>query len=261
MTPVTKLSDVSETEFPGIWYEFAGEDHFWCKARLRAFARLLRDKGIDTQANWRGFEVGCGNGLVRRQIETLTRWTLDGTDLCLPALQQNNTKRGETFLYNIHDRLPQLANAYDFIVLWDVLEHIDQPVSFLQSVLHHLKPGGLFFLNVPALESLRSQYDTAAGHVRRYDHELFTAEAKQANLEVLESRYWGFSMVPMLLTRKLMFSLRRNPGTEEIIRSGFRPPHPLINTFLNAWMGIDQALIGSPFIGTSLMAMARKPLA
>jgi SAM-dependent methyltransferase len=259
MTDVIKLSpNVPETGFPDSWFELANEGHFWCKARQRCFISMLKDCHIDLAAPSTCLEIGCGNGQVRRMLEAATAWEISGADLCYTALLQNNTTRGKTYHYDIHDRRADMADAYDHMILFDVLEHIDQPITFLQSTLHHLKPGGLLFINVPALESLRSPYDTAAGHVRRYDTAMLASEIAQVDATVVESRYWGFGMVPMLLARKWQLGDGKHLTTDAIIQSGFKPPSPLVNAALNAYAIADHALFRRPIMGTSLIAVIRK---
>jgi SAM-dependent methyltransferase len=259
MTDVTKLSkNIPETGFPDSWFELANESHFWCKARQRAFLQFLRSENVSTDSEANCLEIGCGNGQVRRMLEAVTRWTINGADLCYTALQQNNTKRGLTYQYDIHDRLPDLDGVFDHLILFDVLEHIDEPVRFLQSALFHLKSGGLLFINVPALESLRSPYDTAAGHVRRYDKPMMEAEVTAAGAEVKASRYWGLGMVPMLWARKWQLGDGKHLTTDSIIQSGFKPPSPWVNQTLDLYARIDQTVFRNPPAGTSLLAIIRK---
>jgi SAM-dependent methyltransferase len=259
MTEVIKLSpNVPETGFPLSWFDLANENHFWCKARQRAFLSMLRDTKVALDRQATCLEIGCGNGQVRRMLENATAWEISGADLCYAALQQNNTRRGKTYLYDIHDRRPELAGAFEHIILFDVLEHIDEPVEFLKSTLYHLKPGGLLFVNVPAMESLRSPYDTAAGHVRRYDPATLAGEVAQVDATVLASRYWGFGMVPLLLARKWQLRHGKHVSADSIIESGFRPPSPLVNAVLNAYAALDHLLFRNPPRGTSLMAILRR---
>ena len=242
--------------FPNEWYEIACEGHFWLEWRLAAFLNLIDDLGIRRDQPWRGLDIGCGNGIVRMQIERHCAWSVDGADLNEEALRLNRAERGETFFYNIHDRNEELAEAYNFIILFDVLEHIEEAGRFLDSVLFHLRPGGWLFINVPALEALRSAYDQAAGHVRRYDKAMMTRELAAHPLDLRDLRYWGLSLLPLLLLRTLVTARRRS--TREIIQRGFEPPSPWINQLLKMIMKIEARLVHRPVLGTSLLATAVK---
>jgi 2-polyprenyl-3-methyl-5-hydroxy-6-metoxy-1,4-benzoquinol methylase len=53
---------------------------------------------------------------------------------------------------SVHDYLKlidQPGLRFDSITLWDVFEHIRNPISFLQQVANALEPGGHLFLSVP----------------------------------------------------------------------------------------------------------------
>jgi SAM-dependent methyltransferase len=45
------------------------------------------------------------------------------------------------------------AESFDAVTLWDVLEHVPDPVEFMRLCGTLLKPGGKLFLNVPDLDS------------------------------------------------------------------------------------------------------------
>jgi hypothetical protein len=247
------LSSVDSEDFPKSWYELADEDHFWCRWRLEAFRRQLASLAIHTDAPLKGIEIGCGNGLVRRQLEGVTNWEVDGADIDLDALRMNQTLRGQSFLYDIHERRTEMEAAYDFIVLFDVLEHIEgsETQHFLESCSFHLKPGGKIFVNVPAMESLRSKYDEIAGHYFRYSKGLLTSQLTAAGFQADDVRYWGFSLVLIAYLRKLV--VRSETDADKIIEKGFRPPSSVINGLLSLMGRIETSILRRPWRGTSLL--------
>ncbi len=48
------------------WFGVAGLDHFWCRRRFEVLRRMA--EGILRTAENLG-EIGCGSGIVQRQIE------------------------------------------------------------------------------------------------------------------------------------------------------------------------------------------------
>jgi SAM-dependent methyltransferase len=64
-------------------------------------------------------------------------------------------RRGQLFC----DTLERVSidPGFDAITLWDVLEHVPDPLSFLCRCYVLLKPGGYLFLNVPDLVSLQAR--------------------------------------------------------------------------------------------------------
>jgi SAM-dependent methyltransferase len=203
-----------------------------------------------------GAEIGCGQGVLRHQLSDITAWTVDGIDLDINSLKHNEQDRGEIYLYNVLEKNDSFKNRYDFIFLYDVLEHIDAPHPFLEACLFHLKKQGHLFVNVPALESQKSAYDRAIGHIRRYNKKTLSDELSKAGLKILDLNYWGFSLLPLLFLRKITSSNNQSDG--DIIKKGFKPPHNMINSFLKILMRVETALLKKAPLGISLMAAAVK---
>lgn len=252
---VEMLSPAEEIAFPDQWYEIMDERHFWMKWRTRAFLRQCRALSIPTETPSSVLEIGCGHGILRRMLEAATQWKVDAVDLNAGALFHSAPGRGRTALYNIHDRAPELAARYDAIILFDVIEHIDDPVSFMSSALYHLKPGGYVFINVPALQSLYSKFDVAVGHCRRYSKATLKSELAKAGIRKVDDRYWGLTMLPLLALRKLWLSLRsENSSTRTtVVQRGVLPPGKLAEAVLTAIMQFETSVIANPPIGTSLL--------
>jgi SAM-dependent methyltransferase len=249
------LSPAAEIAFPDQWYDIMDARHFWMKWRTRAFLQQCRALSISTETPSSVLEIGCGQGTLRQMLEAATHWKVDAVDLNAGALFHSAPGRGRTALYNIHDRAPELAARYDAIILFDVIEHIDDPVSFMTSALHHLRPGGHVFINVPALQSLYSKFDVAVGHCRRYSKATLESELAKAGIRKIDDRYWGLTMLPLLALRKLWLSLRSdNSGTgTTVVQRGLVPPGKLADGVLTAMMRIETSAIANPPLGTSLL--------
>lgn len=256
MSDIEILSGDEAAAFAEVWYDIASDDHFWVRWRTAALMKALADAGLDASAPLTGLDIGCGHGAMRRALDANTRWTVDGCDLNRTALEMSATCRGRTLFYNIHDRRPELAGRYDVVLLLDVIEHIADTTAFLESAAFHLKPGGHVIVNVPALEALTSRYDTVVGHLRRYDKPMLRHALGDAKLDVRLMRYWGLSLVPIALLRKLY--VRRIESTDAVTTAGFQPPVKMINGVLAAMGAVETTLLKSPPVGTSLLAIARK---
>ena len=48
-------------------------------------------------------------------------------------------------------------NSFDIITMWHVLEHVSEPTEIFQEVKRILKPGGIFLVAVPNIESLEAK--------------------------------------------------------------------------------------------------------
>jgi SAM-dependent methyltransferase len=239
------------------WYDCARAEHFWFAWRLAALRALWRRCGLEEGAPLAVFDVGCGAGVLADQVEGCTAWRVDGADLNLPALQRCRPRRGETFYYDITERRAPCREAYDVLLLADILEHIEEPEAFLRAALWHLRPGGWVLLNVPAGPALYSGYDRAAGHRRRYTATGLRAATAPLGLEEVRCRAWGLSLLPVAALRTLWFAVR--PPRAEVMRRGLEPPGRLCHRLLHALRRLETALLPLGPCGTSLVLAGRKP--
>jgi SAM-dependent methyltransferase len=249
------VSPVSDAGFPDEWYGLTAETHFWFQWRLRAALRQIRAVGLSTSEPLQGLEIGSGTGVLRDQFEASTSWRIDITDLSLKALRESRPGRGRTLYYDVLERRDAFREAYDLVILYDVLEHIVPTRPFVEAALAHLRPGGWLLLNVPAHQFLHGAYDVAAGHHRRYERRGLAAEFAGTDLEIRDVRYWGFLLLPLLALRKVVQG--RGVATPGTIRAGFHPPGAVAHAALRALMRLELAGGFRP-VGTSLLLAGRK---
>jgi SAM-dependent methyltransferase len=253
ITYITPPTSVSMTDW---WYEIAHLNHFWIRRRFEVMRRLADP--IIRQALCIA-EVGCGNGLVQRQIEDYYGVLVAGFELNELALNQNCSRTSPLYCYDIRQRSKDFQSKFDLLLLFDVLEHIDQENMFLEALKHHMTASGRLLVNVPAHQFLYSGYDRVAGHVRRYSINYLEKVAAEAGFCVSSFTYWGFPMIPLLLLRKALVSLRRDEHT--VISCGFDPGPSALNSALMFLARCE--MLPQKFIGTSLMAVLeyRRPSA
>lgn len=246
------LSQPSSVSMADDWFDVANLDHFWIKRRFEVFRQLLRRLDLDPQ-NLKVAEIGCGNGLVQYQFSKYYGINVDGFDLNEIALQKSVATEQNLFLYNIHEKKPEYKNYYDLLILFDVIEHINDQIQFVGSALYHLKKGGILAVNVPALQSLYSDYDLAAGHIRRYNIKSIKLLEKNLTIKKLILTYWGFPLLPILIIRKLILAFSKNKN--QTVNLGFKPSSNFVNYFLYHLSQLE--LIPQSISGTSLMVLYR----
>jgi len=249
MSAVEILSPVRGQTFPDEWYDASDSSHFWFRWRLEVLKRALTDTGVASGSRLAALDVGCGSGVLAAQLEAATGWTVDATDLNMPALERCSPRRGRTLYYDVTTERTELLERYDAVILFDILEHLSDPRSVAASALRHLRTGGMLLVNVPALPALTSAYDRAAGHLRRYTPDTLLSELDGLGVETRVVRYWGLSLVPLLVLRKLLLA----GGGPRTIDRGFRPPLQTLNAALVALMRLETAVLRAPPLGTSVL--------
>jgi len=253
MDQIEFLSEPESVSMSDDWFEFANKDHFWMRWRYEAVKKII-DRVLTKKE--RCLEVGCGNGVFKEQIESGYNITVDGCDLNLHALKKIKNSVGRVMVYNIFDLNEKLIGKYDAIFLMDVIEHIKDHQEFMQTVKKHLKPDGFVIINVPALQSLFSNYDTIAGHMRRYNRKSLASLLNQTGFQINKMSYWGSYLYPIAVLRKLMLNFT---AKEKTIQKGFSPPNKMADTFLR-FLSYTELKGFNPFsnlFGTSLIVVAR----
>jgi len=248
------LSPAAQVSMADQWFEIASTEHFWVRRRfevLRGLAGGWIDRGGELA------EIGCGHGLLQRQMEDGYGASVTGFDLNDFALKRNVSRKSRVCCYDIFQRDGALRGRFDVIFLFDVLEHIAHEDGFLQALLYHLAPGGRVVVNVPAGEWAFSGYDRAAGHVRRYSFATLQLAMARNRLEARAWSYWGLPLVPILALRKLWLLGKRDQ--QEIITVGFDSRSAAINTMLGTisrWELIPQHLLGSSLMAVFQLGIA-----
>ena len=233
------------------WFGVANPDHFWMRWRFDVLCREMRKLGIFPGKT---LEIGCGHGVLRQQMEEAFGVPVDGCDLNERALRLAHRGRGRLLLYDVFEQRAELRGTYDMVLLMDVIEHLDDDLAFLRASLTHLKPGGFVAINVPAHTSLQSKYDLVAGHKRRYDSARLRSLLQRSNVTLLTMVNWGFSMVPLLLARKLVLKFVSEKRT---IETGFAPPGRASQAGLNLLRTIETRLPFKLPIGSSILTLGR----
>lgn len=236
------------------WFEIASVEHFWVRRRFAVLQRLAGQRILPAQAL---AEVGCGHGLLQKQVEVAYAKEVSGFDLNESALSQNLSGRSKLYCYDIFQKDAALRERFDLIFLFDVLEHIGDESGFLRALVFHLSPSGSLLINVPAGQWAFSAYDVAAGHVRRYSIKTLEKVTAANSLTLKEWTYWGLPLVPSLLLRRLWLKGKRDE--KEIISAGFDSRSVAVNRMMGFVSGLEW--IPQRLLGTSLMAVFQRAYA
>lgn len=127
-------------------------DAFAQRRENEARLRLLRSQGVPRGG--RVLDAGCATGgFVSCAAATYDIW---GFDLSASAVEQagelNPALTGRIRQGRIEDQ-DYPTEFFDAVVLWDVLEHLPDPVGACHRLVSWLKPGGLLCLSTPNMGS------------------------------------------------------------------------------------------------------------
>jgi len=161
--------------------------------------------------------VGCGHGLLQRQIEDAYGLPVTGFDLNDFALKQNVSRISRVCCYDIFQREAALHSKVDVIFLFDVLRSYLRSGWFPAGSAIPLAPQGRVVVNVPAGQWAFSGYDRAAGHVRRYSFETLREVAERKSPATAKSGVTGDRpLIPILALRKVWLSGKTDNRTSSV---------------------------------------------
>lgn len=234
-------------------YEHLEKQHWWWVARreiiLSILKKLRQREHHDRKSSL--LDVGCGAGInlafLRDEFDCI------GVEPD-PVLVEKARSNSGVPVYEgvLPSALPSFDRKFDYIMLLDVLEHIDDDLAALKSVALLLAPGGRIIINVPALPFLWSVHDEVNQHKRRYVMKELQRLISGAGLGVSFIRYWGSLPVPLAyLERRTMWS----GAKKEAYR--VQTPSSRVNKLLQRILSLEYSLTSSfkvPF-GLSLIAI------
>lgn len=245
-------------------------DHFWYRGRHR-FVRASVVRHLDAlQARSEALAAidlggGCGGWVSLLQEKGPPFRELALGDSSPAALKQARGACVDAIrLYNVSLYDLPWDRRWDAVFLLDVLEHLEDDTEALRQVRRALKPGGLVFATVPALDRFWSSNDEVAGHRRRYSRADLDRLGTRAGLEVLDTRYFMFFLSPILWVSRRVLSGRSDGSSGDArhaVERTHRIPAAPWNAALGAVFGLETPLgLNWRFPwGTSALAVYRLP--
>lgn len=167
------------------------ENSFWFKHRNNCIIAVINKYASKKTV----FDIGGGNGFISKGLE---KENINAV-LVEPGISGalNGKKRNlENIICSSFQEAKFKNNSIPNIGVFDVLEHIENDIEFLNDIHHVLDKEGKLFITVPAFKFLWSNEDTASGHYRRYTIQQLKEKLNQTNFKVDYSTYI-FSILPL----------------------------------------------------------------
>jgi 2-polyprenyl-3-methyl-5-hydroxy-6-metoxy-1,4-benzoquinol methylase len=126
--------------YPGIRWEY-GE-----------VRRLLESGKNATVENFKLLDVGCGKGDFLRGLDFIPDKNKFALDLNEPAVAECRREGFQAFCGTMDTALAAgflHAGEFPIVTSFHCLEHVDQPVEFVRSLMAAVAPGGRLFISTP----------------------------------------------------------------------------------------------------------------
>jgi len=177
-------------------------NHFWFRVRRELILKLLRRYlQISTPI---GIDVGCGSGFTDVWLAE-RGYSIIGVD-AYDGFKENAQLHPQCRFIQGDLLSVEPAPEFDFVLLMDVLEHLQDDVEHMKHITKLLKPGGVVIVTVPAFRSLWSAIDDFSGHLRRYGREEINTLKKGVadQLVLRHASFFYFSTLPIFLISRLV---------------------------------------------------------
>lgn len=238
------------TEFNSVEFQNAYPDginnHYWNKARNYIILGQLSSNDLKNKPV---LEIGCGRGGV---VAFLKNKGIDifGIELapCTPF------KNAENDILTGKDALEMdeaFREKYKTILLLDVIEHIENPVAFIKSLLAAYKNIEQILFTVPARSEIWSNYDEYYGHFRRYNLEMSEQVMNEINFNIKDNRYFFHSLY---IPAKLLAKNKKDRNLKLNAPQGILSK--TINSILAICFRIEYAILPKAWKGTSVLCRA-----
>lgn len=156
---------MSEYTYPGRELELFRHAVNWKRYCAEMLQPFISGDVLDVGA-------GIGGGVHFVSRPSVTSWTaLEPDSALLGQLRTSlEDESGAVRARTIQGTVGALPahERYDTILYIDVLEHVEHDRAELAASAKRLRPGGHLIVLAPAHEWLRSPFDDAVGHLRRY---------------------------------------------------------------------------------------------
>ena len=248
-----------EREEYRIMYE-AEDTHWWYRGLRNSMLTLLKlDRGKSRHILI--LDAGCGTGGNLQYLKQAGFTNLDGFDFSQHALELCRERGLHHVKIGSITEIPYPDNHYDVVISCDVLNDkgIHDDCIALRELYRVLKPGGLLFLNLPALKLLSGQHDQATSIARRYTRRSISEKLEREGFRLRRVTYRNMLLFPLIfVVRKLR---RSSAEGDAPARSDISLPPAPLNAALTLMMKLESLLLrylDLP-IGSSVSVVAQKP--
>jgi SAM-dependent methyltransferase len=195
-------------------------------------------------------EIGCGRGDVSAHLAR-KGWSgvaIDFSDSALAEAAANLAAFPQVAVRKLP--LEQVDGRYACIIMWDVLEHIEDDRAALRAVERLLLPGARVLLAVPSNPREWRWDDDFYGHVRRYETAELAGKLREAGLE--PETFWDFTFPLFWAMRRAYTRIKSAPAM-----GSDRDAATRASATVNAW---ELPLVSAPLERSAILWRALHPL-
>ena len=146
------------------------------QATFKRIIKLVKSYLEPTQNQISLLDIGASVGLFLHTVETYEpSWSISGIEASRQAVSACKSRFGIDLIHGMLEDMPLEIHQekYDVITMFDIIEHVRQPLEMMQKASTLLKKGGILVVTTPNIESWTSK--------------------------ILQSRWWSYRLMHNVL--------------------------------------------------------------
>lgn len=226
--------------------------HWWHLAKRALIKQFIQGRNLNILV------AGLGGGMICEELRVAGHHVI-GLDISPISCEYARKKIGIPVINgDLENLLPFKNESFDFIILADVLEHLDNDKKLLAEASGCLKSRGIVIITVPAYVHMWSYWDKRLNHKRRYSLAVIKNKLVEAGLSVMKASYFHMLLYPFVYIYRIILRLLKNENPE---KSDFSViPSRTVSGLLAFYYVLERRLLkitGLPF-GLSILAVGVK---
>ncbi len=224
---------------------------FGLRKRWRVFAPFV--------SGGRLLDVGCGSGDFLRWMQTRPGWQAFGVERN-PGISSVSVHHGTKITLGDANTLPFPDKSFEVVMLWTVLEHVEDPLSGLRECVRVLRRGGMLVVRTVTTDSWGAKWFgpywvgfDAPRVMTVFSKSTLRQILEQTGVNVLSLGAYFYDFHPFLWSFR-NFCHARLPGRWGRF-FGHLPHSWVLQALTLPYFALQTALEGNSFV----TALARKP--
>jgi len=141
-------------------------------------------------------DIGCATGLLVEFFQK-SGWVSKGVELCGPAAEFGSKTRNIEIYSGTVDQAQYESESFDIVHCSHLIEHLNNPGTFMDEVYRILKPDGLFICTTPNVSSFQAKLfgekwrSSIGDHMFLFSTSTLKKLLKIKDFRIVKVKTWG----------------------------------------------------------------------
>ncbi len=210
------------------------QEHWYYQTKKSCLLKFFKEK-ITGFKKVTVIDIGAGSGFFSLELYRLYPEKIN--KIILVDINYTENEIVETqgkFIQKMQELPSTVENS--FIIMMDVLEHIEDDQMFLEQLKIRIMDKSYCFITVPAFQELYSGHDVFLGHYRRYTLRQLQNILRAQGFLINKSYYQYGLIFP------IVYVLRKLNNKPNIAKNDMKSVNPIINSILYNIIGLEMQI-------------------